>query len=162
MFAAKNPPPGAILNYFLKAAVPPAEAKPAEQKKEATEADKSAEKKDEKQEPKKEGTVKITVTDKDGKVIREVDGPAKAGVNRANWDLRFNAPAEPSPEQLEAIAAGYGFGPRGPYVEPGEFTVKIKAGDKEAVQRVAVEDDPRLQLSPEDGAARRIAIEQLY
>ena len=48
-------------------------------------------------------------------------------------------------EQLEAIAAGYDFGPRGPFVEPGEYSIKIKAGDKEATQKVTVEDDPRLQ-----------------
>jgi len=111
---------------------------------------------------KKEGKVKIVVTDKDGKVVRELDGPGAAGVNRTNWDLRYNPPAEPTPEQLEAIAAGYGFGPRGPYAEPGEYTIKITAGGKDATQKLTVEDDPRLQLSAEDRAARRAVIEQLY
>jgi hypothetical protein len=111
---------------------------------------------------KKEGKVKITVLDNAGKVIRELDGPAAAGVNRTNWDLRSNAPAEPTPEQLEAIAAGYGFGPRGPFVEPGEYTIKIKAGDKEATQKVIVEEDTRVVISSADRAARREMIDQLY
>src|ERR1700756_2481921 len=195
MFVAKNPPAGAILNYYLKTALPPSEPKKDEEKKDsdqskkppATQAAPPATKKDEpapqqketgtaekakqpiqaadkeeKPAEKKEGKVKITVTDKDGKVIRELDGPATAGVNRANWDLRYNSPAEPSPEQLEAIAAGYDFGPRGPFVEPGEYIIKIKAGDKEATQKVAVEADPRLTFSPEDRAARHAAVEQLY
>jgi len=163
MFVAKNPPAGAILNYFLKADLPPSEAPAAaDAKKAEPDAGKSGEKKDEKQEPKKEGKVKITVSDKDGKVIRELDGPAKAGVNRANWDLRVSPPADPTPEQLEAIAAGYGFGPHGPFVEPGEYTVTIKAGDKQATQKVNVEEDPRLQLTAEDRATRHAAIEQLY
>jgi photosystem II stability/assembly factor-like uncharacterized protein len=187
-FAAKNPPVGAVLNYYLKAAVPAAETKPeAETKKEAAAAETQKPKSDEpeakpaekltekpseklaetdktveKKQEKKEGKVKITVADKDGKVVRELEGPGAAGVNRTNWDLRYNSPAEPSPEELEAIAAGYSFGPRGPYVEPGEYTVKIKAGDKEATQKVTVDDDPRLPLSAEDRASRRAAIEQLY
>ena len=194
MFAAKNPPAGAILNYYLKTALPATEPKKEDQKKDsdksenaATQARQAATKKDEpapqqketgpaetakqpiqaadqeeKPAEKKEAKVKITVTDKDGKVVRELDGPAAAGVNRANWDLRYNSPAEPSPEQLEAMAAGYDFGPRGPFVEPGEYTIKIKAGDQEAMQKVTVEADPRLTLSPEDRAARHAAIEQLY
>jgi photosystem II stability/assembly factor-like uncharacterized protein len=196
-FVAKNPPSGAILNYYLKAAVPPEPPKTeAEQNKEVKESEKSAAaqsgqtatkkdepsaqekpagaaeekgkpaapsaEKEEKPTEKKEGKVRITITDKDGKVVREFDGPAAGGVNRAAWDLRYNPPAEPSPEQLEAIAAGYDFGPRGPFVEAGEYTVKIKAGDKEATQKVLVEADPRLTLSAEDHAARHAAIEQLY
>jgi hypothetical protein len=83
-------------------------------------------------------------------------------VNRANWDLRYNPAAEPTPEQMEAINAGYWEGPRGPKVEPGKYTVKIKAGTKEATQDVEVEDEPHIQISPEDRAARRAAIDQLY
>ena len=89
-----------------------------------------------------EAKVKITVTDKEGNVIRELEGPGASGVNRTNWDLRYDSPAEPTPEQLEAMAAGYDFGPRGPFVEPGEYSIKIKAGDKEGTQRVTVEEDP--------------------
>ncbi|MGC1617334.1 MAG: hypothetical protein WA765_02475, partial [Candidatus Acidiferrum sp.] len=112
---------------------------------------------------KKEGKVKISVYDKDGKLVREFDGPAKAGVNRTNWDLRWDSPAVPTPEQLEAAAAGFDFGPRGPFVAPGKYTIKIKAGDKkEATQKVVVEDDPRMQMSTADRAARREAIDQLY
>jgi photosystem II stability/assembly factor-like uncharacterized protein len=167
MYLAKNPPAGAVLNYFLKADLPPAETKKTEADNAAGK-DKDAQKEkdkdqaDEKQEPKKEGKAKIIVKDKDGKVIRELDGPGKAGINRTNWDLRSTAPAEPSPEQLEAIAAGYSFGPRGPYVEPGEYSITVKAGDKESTQKVTVEEDPRLKVNAEDGAARRVAIDQLY
>ncbi len=159
MFTAKNPAYGAILNYYLKEAVPaeaPKKEKDDKDKKEA------ADDKGKADSAKKEGKVKISVTDKDGKQVRELDGPGAAGVNRTNWDLRWNAPAEPTPEQQEAIAAGYGFGPRGPLVDPGEYTVKIKAGDKEATQKVVVEDDARITISTADRTARRAAIDQLY
>lgn len=170
-FTAKNPPYGAILNYYLKEAVPPEQPKTGAADKEKKTDDKQEEKKETKPAedkakaesgPKPEGKVKITVLDKDGKVVREFDGPGKAGVNRANWDLRWNSPAAPTPEQLEAAAAGFDFGPRGPLVEAGEYTIKIKAGSKEASQKVVVEDDPRLHLSDAERAARRDAMNQLY
>src|SRR5712692_7972138 len=166
MFTAKNPAYGAVLNYYLKDAVPPEAPKKDKDQKD----NKDAAEEKPKTEPdakgdaaeKKEGKVKITVFDKDGKVLREFDGPGAAGVNRTNWDLRADAPAEPTPQQLEAIAAGYGFGPRGPFVEPGEYAIKIKAGDKEASQKVMVEEDTRIVISAADRAARREMIDQLY
>ena len=180
MFTGKNPPYGAILNYYLKEALPPEPPKTAKDDKDKgpekqKEADASKQKDQEKKEtatadqkPKaptpadKEGKTKISVYDKDGKLVRELDGPGKAGVNRTNWDLRWNSPAMPTPEQLEAAAAGFDFGPRGPLVEPGKYTIKIKAGSKEGTQEVVVEDDPRMQMSPADRAARSEAIQQLY
>jgi len=164
MFTAKNPPYGAILSYYLKEAVPPEAPKNDKEEKDKKDAA------DEKPKPeakgdrteKKEGQVKITVLDKDGKVLRELDGPGAAGVNRTNWDLRLAPPADPTPEQLEAIAAGYGLGPRGPLVEPGEYTVKIKAGAREASEKVLVEEDTRVVISAADRSARREMIDQLY
>jgi photosystem II stability/assembly factor-like uncharacterized protein len=181
MFTGKNPPYGAILNYYLKEAVPPEPPKAAKDEKDKDK-DKEKEKKEtaapggeqkgkseaaaskENKEDKenKEGKTKISVFDKDNKLVREFDGPGKSGVNRTNWDLRWNSPAVPTPEQLEAAAAGFDFGPRGPLVEPGKYTIKIKAGSKEATQEVVVEDDPRLQISAADRAARSEAIQQLY
>ena len=162
MFTAKNPPYGALLSYYLKEGVPPETPKRnSEDRTDAAEPRPRREARAEAAE-KKEGKVKITVVDKDGKVIRELDGPGAAGVNRTNWDLRANPPAEPTPEQQEAIAAGFGFGPRGPLVEPGEYTIKIKTGDKEATQKVTVEEDNRIAISASDRAARHEAIEKLY
>ena len=158
-FTGKNPPYGAVLNYYLKAAVP-AET-PKKDKDDKTKKD-AAESQPKDGAEKKEGKVKITVLDKDGKTIREFDGSGAAGLNRANWDLRWNAPAESTPEQEEAAAAGFDFRPHGPVVEPGEYTIKIKAGDKEALQKVTVEDDTRVTLSAADRAARLEAISHVY
>jgi photosystem II stability/assembly factor-like uncharacterized protein len=195
MFTGKNPPYGAILNYYLKVALPPEapktgqdekakeektneEKNKTQEQKETTVVDEKAKAQERKEAPRaaavlpgkgsnedaanKEGKAKISVYDKDGKLVRELDGPGKAGVNRTNWDLRWNSPAVPTPEQLEAAAAGFDFGPRGPLVEPGKYTIKIKAGSREGTQEVVVEDDPRLEISPADRSARREAIEQLY
>jgi len=131
-FIAQNPPYGALISYYLKSATG------------------------------EKGKVKIAILDKDGKLVRELEGNKKAGINRVNWDLRYAVPAEPTPEQREAMARGFGFGPRGPMVEPGEYTVKVTVGDKEDSKPVRVEEDPRITVSAADRAARRQAITQLY
>src|SRR5712692_3902648 len=79
-FVAQNPPYGALLQYYLKS------------------------KMDDKEK------IKITILDKSGKTVRELDGPKEMGVNRINWDLRYAAPAEPTEEQRQAMAAGFFFG----------------------------------------------------
>jgi photosystem II stability/assembly factor-like uncharacterized protein len=58
-FAAPNPPPGALLTYYLREPVRGADAR-----------------------------VTVKIADADGKVVREVNGPSSAGVHRVNWDLR--------------------------------------------------------------------------
>ena len=162
-FTAKNPPYGALLNYYLKEAIPP-EAKKVEQdadkdkKSKSTEDDKT--RNDSTQ--KNQGPAKISVFDPENKLIRQLDGPGAAGFNRTNWDLRYDPPSEPTPEEKEAMDAGYYEGPRGPRVDPGEYTVKIKALLSEASQKVTVEEDPRITLSATDRAARRSALNDLY
>jgi len=131
-FIAHNPPSGALISYYLK-------SKPGEKAK-----------------------VKIAILDKDGKLVRELDGKKEAGINRVNWDLRYAAAAEPTEEQREAIAQGFGVGPRGPMVEPGEYTVKVSVDSNEATGTVRVEEDARIMVSPAERAARRQALMRLY
>ncbi len=131
-FLAPNPPYGALINYYLKAKL------------------------DEK------AKVKISILDKDGKVVRELDGKKEAGINRVNWDLRYTAPAEPTEEQRRAMEQGFGFGPRGPMVEPGEYTVKVSAGGNEVSKTLRVDEDPRIMVSSAERAARRQALTRLY
>src|SRR6266849_2071529 len=76
VFFAPNPPHGAIINYFLK-------AKPDEKER-----------------------VRITISDKDGKVIRDMDGTKEPGINRVVWDLRSRS--VPTPPRLEEPPAGAG------------------------------------------------------
>ena len=162
-FQARNPAYGALITFYLK-------SKPAEK------------------EP-----VRISILDQDGKPVRELSCPPragapaapgagggggggggfggafapppcepKAGINRINWDLRMAPYSEPTPQQQQAMEAGFGFGPRGPLVEPGQYTVKITAGKNEVTKTVTVEEDPRIQMSSGDRAERHEAIQQLY
>jgi photosystem II stability/assembly factor-like uncharacterized protein len=82
-FIAPNPPYGVIVDYFLKA--------------------------------KLEGRnpVKITVVDKTGAKIREINGTAESGINRVAWDLRYDPPARPDGNRGAGEAGGEAAG------EPG-------------------------------------------
>ncbi len=154
-FFGPNPPNGALITYYLK-------NKPAEKEK-----------------------VKITVMDKDGKVIRDLDGTGDIGTNRVTWDLRSRSVNE-APRDTENAAAvsetaseqggeggvgggvggGGGGGGFGGFqgslrVEPGEYTVKVAAGKLEQSTKVTVSDDPRIEIADADRAARRQALTQL-
>jgi hypothetical protein len=70
---------------------------------------------------------------------------------------------KPTPEQLAAQGQGFfGGGARGPMVEPGTYTVKVALGDNSQTQTVKVEEDPRVQISATDRAARHDMQMQLY
>ena len=177
-FIAQNPPLGAMIDFYLKSKL------------------------DEKQ------RVRINVLDKAGKPVREITcgGPppaepaaggfgggagrfgagaprcdAKPGINRAVWDLRRGIEAPPPGEQRQG--GGFFGTPRGPLVDPGEYTVKIavvsapaegsgqgqgrasggrsEPGKWESTQTVKVEDDPRITLSDAERAARRRAFDRI-
>ena len=165
-FLAPNPPYGVVIDYFLKS--------------------------------KLEGRnpVKITVTDKAGNKIRELNGTSEAGINRVDWDLRYDAPAPPDgqggggrgggrggaqggaeaeppvePGGAGAGASGggggggggFGFGPpRGPLVDPGEYTIAVAAAGKNESKTVMVEEDPRVTMPAEERSKRRHALTRLY
>jgi len=107
----------------------------------------------------------LTVADKSGKVIRTIRNlPRAAGVNRTEWDLRFDGPtgtgggrggraAGPGSEaapQEEGRGGGRFGGGGGPLVVPGEYTVTLRAGGREQSKTVAVEMDPRVAVSAAD------------
>ncbi len=118
-FAGPNPPYGALITYYLK------------------------------DKPDDKTTFKIQVFDSTGKLVQELDKPAKEkGLNRAAWNLRLGG-AEvrrpPSPE--ETAFAGP---PRGPHVLPGTYTVKLTVGDKTFQQPVEVRLDPTISVPQAD------------
>ncbi len=67
-----------------------------------------------------------------------------AGMHRANWDLRYDAP--PSFSHSFEISANPGLtppSPEGPLALPGTYTVRLTANGVSVSQRVTVRDDPR-------------------
>jgi hypothetical protein len=131
---APNPPAGAWINVYLKSAPP--------------------------------GPVTITISDKAGKPVRTLRAGGEAGVNRYVWNLRYDLPGGPAGGSsagpgrggrggagapgAEPPAGGRGGGAQGAAVVPGDYTVKVQAGDKVLTGSVSVALDPGEQASPAD------------
>jgi photosystem II stability/assembly factor-like uncharacterized protein len=97
-------------------------------------------------------SVRLTITDAQGKAVRSLAAMGKAGVNRIHWDLR-NEPT--SQAKLRAVnpyhpetryAAGFAPAPGVArfswLVPPGTYTVKLNAGGREETQTLVVRKDP--------------------
>ncbi len=89
------------------------------------------------------------------------------GVNRFVWDMR-SRPVGPQPGGgggAGGPGGGGGFGAAlanlGFRVDPGDYTVKVKFGDKELSKPLKVVDDPRIVFSVEDRAKKRDALNKL-
>jgi photosystem II stability/assembly factor-like uncharacterized protein len=112
------------------------------------------------------GDVSITILDREGKTVKVLRGTKDAGINRVAWDLRYEGPqmarlrTKPpgNPHVVEEKrfvgrwesegwypiqAYGTRGGFIGPLVEPGEYTVRIKVGDREFSQPLEVRKDPK-------------------
>jgi photosystem II stability/assembly factor-like uncharacterized protein len=112
-----------------------------------------------------EGPVQLTILDDQDNVVRTLEGPADAGINRASWDLRYEGAKEArlrtkppgNPRVVEEKrfrttweregwypirSWGTGGGFRGIRVAPGTYTVKMSIGDQEHVQTLEVRKDP--------------------
>jgi photosystem II stability/assembly factor-like uncharacterized protein len=93
--------------------------------------------------------VKIQVLDAAGAVIRTLDGPDRAGFNRVAWDLRH--PLTFTPTSGEETWFGP---PKGTFVLPGAYTVKLSARGRELTETVEVRIDPRARTTSEALRAR--------
>jgi photosystem II stability/assembly factor-like uncharacterized protein len=85
-----------------------------------------------------EGDVKISIADVNGHVIRTLDGPKAAGINRAMWNL---APAPPQGQQGGGFGGGGGRGGFATAVEPGTYIVTLDVGGKKYTKPVQVLQD---------------------
>ncbi len=102
--------------------------------------------------------VKIQIFDKEGKKIREIKGTNEKGINRTNWDLRYEPPRRP--EQAEQVSRF--FRATAPFVMPGEYTVKLLIGGKELSRTVKVELDPIYEISPDRYKVYHDTLFELY
>jgi photosystem II stability/assembly factor-like uncharacterized protein len=137
-YTAQNPAYGAVFTYYVKES-------PKTRRQRRQDAERAAERakqpfkypsieelRMETEEP--PPSIVFTITDADGKVVRRMNAPASQGIQRAVWDMRYTPPSiqaapagggtgGPPPE----AGAGFqgGFGPQGPLVMPGKYTVTM-------------------------------------
>ncbi|MGH9399011.1 MAG: WD40/YVTN/BNR-like repeat-containing protein [Thermoanaerobaculia bacterium] len=131
-WTAPNPPGGVVIDYYLK-----------------SEIKQTDEQKRQRREP-----VKITVVDARGNPVTTEYAPAKEGINRHVWQMRYEGPkritfgGEPPPPN-EFFDAN-----RGPDVVPGTYKVTVSAAGETQSRDVAVGPDPRFAADPEALSAR--------
>ena len=141
-FSGPNPPPGALITYFLRdePAKPP---KPAEAAgTDATGAPQPGATVTVASQP-RPPTVTFTITAPDGSLVRELEGPDTKGINRIAWDLRYPLPFTPVPDD-----EGWFGKPKGTFVLPGDYTVRLRARGMDLSQKVTVRVDPRSRTTP--------------
>ncbi|MCG6920502.1 MAG: glycosyl hydrolase [Acidobacteria bacterium] len=127
-YIAPNPPFGATFTYYLEKDLKSRETRRQDEEKPLIEAGEDTpypgweEVEAERREPKPR--VELTVRDDDGNVIRRLDAPAKAGVHRVAWDLRFpdtaaiDPGATPDPDDEEESLGGV-------LAAPGTYSVTL-------------------------------------
>ena len=79
--------------------------------------------------------------------------PTSVGLNRANWDLRLDAPAALNHSfEINANPGLTPTSPEGVLAPPGTYTIKLTVGGNSQSQKVTITNDPR---SPATVAAVR-------
>jgi len=128
-WTAKNPPHGAQIHYWLKDAIRTRaeERRSAEQKAERAGKDvyypswDTLRAEDREEAP----AMVLTITDPEGRVVRQLTGPTSKGVETVTWDLRYPS-ASPVTNGSGRRRGGFFFGGgAGPYVVPGTYTVSL-------------------------------------
>jgi hypothetical protein len=105
--------------------------------------------------------VQIRITDGSGKLLRTLEGPADAGINRVYWDLHMQSAEKVDPN--EPYNPVFRPPPEGPPVLPGKYTATISvAGRGELHSAVTVLADPVITISDADRQSRHAAQMELY
>jgi photosystem II stability/assembly factor-like uncharacterized protein len=124
-FSAPNPPVAAIFTYHLKDVAKSLRDRRKEAEAALVKAGRPVPyptyeqlKAERDQEP---AYVLLTVADEDGRVVRVLREPARKGLNRAAWDLKYPALAPTSPAQAAPDASG----PSSTFVIPGTYKVSL-------------------------------------
>ncbi len=97
-------------------------------------------------------SVRITIRNAAGQVVRTLAGPGGAGVvHRVVWDLRHEPPpSEPDTNQATLAALPRPprpIAPQGPFVSPGTYGVTLEAGGVKTTGTVHVDGDPEMPLT---------------
>ncbi len=91
------------------------------------------------------GEVKIEIYDKQGKLVQTIPGGKRRGINIVDWNMRGTPPKVAS----GGTKLDYG-GFVAPMVLPGEYTVKLKVGDKQYENKLIMQRDPNSDMSMAD------------
>ena len=105
-----------------------------------------------------ETKVKLTILDSGGRVLRKMDGPGAAGVNRTSWNLQEDPRLDQRRDFENAWPDPHLAGVR---VLPGKFAVRLEALGETQEQNFEVRLDPNVHPKQEDLAELYKASKQL-
>jgi hypothetical protein len=160
-FVAANPPYGAAISYLVGAASETQAVEAAASRSDVADGDDSS------QQRAVDPGARITITDASGATVRELRGPADAGLHRVRWDLKYGALAGSTGGGRGRGGRGRGRGRggrgggSGPLAQPGIYQVKLEVAGREATTTVEVEADPQLVRSEAERVHRWEVISEI-
>jgi hypothetical protein len=84
------------------------------------------------------GDVNLEVYDPAGKLVRTIPGTIRKGINKLTWDLKMKPPKVASGGTKIDYGAFVA-----PMVLPGDYTLKLKVGDKQYTKTLKLIHDPK-------------------
>ena len=103
------------------------------------------------------GIVTVEIYDKDGKLVQSMPGTKRKGINIVRWNMRY------TPPKVAGGGTKMDYGAFvAPIVLPGEYTVKIKVGDKYYENKMTMQRDEKSTMSLADMQAQFDAGMELY
>jgi len=101
--------------------------------------------------------VKVDIYDKDGKLVQTIPGSKRKGINIVNWNMRG------TPPKVASGGTKIDFGGFvAPMVLPGDYTVKLKVGDKTFENKLTMQRDPNSDMTLADMEDQYSTAMQLY
>jgi photosystem II stability/assembly factor-like uncharacterized protein len=154
--AGKNPPDGAIINYYLKSAATGPVVLEIYDRNNALVRRYSS---DDKPESANDRELNVPMY----WIRRPVGLSAEAGMQRFVWDLHYPAPAGQGRNYpISAIYMDTPAEPSGPAVLPGQYTVKLMVSGQTYTQSMTVKLDPRIKTATADIAMQHELSMKMY
>ena len=139
-YFAPNAPPGVIVDYYLKSEI--------KQPKMGGGAEGATPGRPGGMGPGEHGPVKIVVTDNKGAEVATLHAPAKAGINRFVWNMRYDGPERLKFAPMVPQGGGGFFNMNaGPMVVPGTYHIAVTVKDQTEKAAVEVKPDPMLHAT---------------
>ncbi len=102
--------------------------------------------------------LEIKILTATGQEVRTIEGPATPGAHEVFWDFRI----DPGFELQEKGPEGGGLSERGPTVLPNVYLIQMEVGQTTMFGDLTVRQDPRIDVSRADLAARQAAMMSMY
>jgi photosystem II stability/assembly factor-like uncharacterized protein len=153
---APNPPSGALITYYLSEDLEDGENG------EESELSANVEAPTASSDETTQERLKVEILDSGGEVIRTLDGETLGrakGLHRVAWDLAMDGARQRTDEKPEV--SEFSGPPRGPWVLPGTYTVRLTVDDEVLEAPVEVGVDPSVDVSLEDLQTQFRVVESL-